>query len=140
MKKGLLILGFAYIFSLASEHLAAQGASTAVMDVRVEVVNGATISRNDSAATISITESSKEKISYGDFSIIVPDGSEVLTSTDVSIEMINSDQSVWVMGSEVETVVEENGVINLKFTTRKQQSEIQNGNYRGVQHATIEYL
>lgn len=140
MKKALLILGIAFIISLDSEQLSAQGASTAVMDVRVEVVNGATISRNDSAATISLSGSSNEKISYGDFSIIVPDGAEVLTSSDVTIEMINSEQSVWVMGSEVEKVVEENGIINLKFTTGKQQQEIQNGSYRGVQHATIEYL
>ncbi|MEX2435521.1 MAG: hypothetical protein WD735_02490 [Balneolaceae bacterium] len=140
MKKSLFILGIAFIISLGSEQLSAQGASTAVMDVRVEVVNGATISRNDSVATISLSDSSNEKISYGDFSIFVPDGAEVLTSSDVSIEMINSDQSVWVMGSEVETVVEENGVINLKFTTSNQQQEIQKGSYRGMQHATIEYL
>jgi TRAP-type C4-dicarboxylate transport system substrate-binding protein len=121
--------------AIHTERADAQRAATAVMEVRVEVVAGATVSRND-IATVFAPDANE--ITYGEFSLFVPNGGELLAQSAESIEMKNGDYS-WTMASKMDIERSDCGNLRLLFTSAG-NPEIRNGIHKGVQVAVIEYL
>ena len=112
-----------------------QNASTAVMEVRVEVINGSSIERNDSS---SVFELVNDKTSYGEFTINLPDGTEFIASTN-DLVILESDHSSLEMNCRLVVLERTKNAYSFKFTAFG-NGEAKHGIYKGVQIATIEYL
>jgi hypothetical protein len=123
------------LLAYKTERADAQRAATAVMEVRVEVVAGATVSRNDEIAAFNPDTS---EITYGDFSVFVPQGADLLALSADSVEMKNGDTS-WTLQSRMDVERSDCGNVRLRFTSAA-NPEIMNGIHKGVQIARIEYL
>ncbi|MDZ7757839.1 hypothetical protein [Rhodohalobacter sp.] len=132
----IVILVLAAITFTAAEAMAQQ-ASSATMQVKVEVVSGSQISENRVAESFQISE---DEITYGDFEMNLPDGAQIITEADKSVLMSNGvDQ--WNMKAEMKIDRDEHGTVSVKFITRDNKTEkIKGTAYRGKQIATIQYL
>jgi hypothetical protein len=129
------ILVLAIMGTFIAEDTAAQGSATAVMEVRVEVVAGSSIERDDKTNLFS---PGFDEISYGEFSLNVPDGTEVLASSSDKIEMQGSDEQ-WLLDSRMNVEKQPCGTVKLSFTANASPQH-RNGLHKGIQIATIEYL
>lgn len=134
------ILTALLLFPGPGELIRAQGASTALMNVMVEVVPAASFSRTDSTNIFNVPAKGNE-IHFGEFSLVIPEGVQVLTSSSGSVSMTNGESS-WMMDSIInKNLIEEKGLLNFRFSTdTSSPKEIENGLYKGVQVTTIEYL
>jgi len=112
-----------------------QNASTAVMEVRVEVINGSSIERTDSS---SIFELANDNTSYGEFTINLPDGTEFIASSTDHV-ILESDLSSIEMNCRLDVFEKTVNAFSFKFTAFG-NVEAEHGIYKGVQIATIEYL
>jgi len=112
-----------------------QNASTAVMEVRVEVINGSSIERNDSS---SVFELVNDKTSYGEFTLSLPDDTEFIASS-TGLVMLASDHSSIEMNCRLVVFEKTNNAYSFNFTTSG-NGEAKHGIYKGVQIATVEYL
>jgi hypothetical protein len=112
-----------------------QNASTAVMEIRVEVISGAMIERNDAVQTFI---PNADEIAYGEFTVSLPDGTEVLTNYHEEIEM-TTELGTWMLNSRMDVEKDAYGKLNFSFTA-KGNKNIQEGHHTGIQVATIEYL
>lgn len=136
MKQVITHIAIATIISLmAGLEVYAQNTSSAVMEIRVEVVSGASIERNDANQTFALIN---EELAYAEFSMTLPEGAEVITSSGDRVEMLNGTQS-WAMNSKMNVEQDVNGKMNFRFTTNG-NDKAQEGFHKGVQIATIEYL
>lgn len=136
MKRVIKHITIAAVVSIMSAFTAnAQNSSTAVMEIRAEVISGASIERND---VVKLFELSNEEIAYGEFTMTLPEGLEVLTSTQEGVEM-NNGTGTWVMNSQMNVQKENDGKLNFKFSTKENQ-RTDKGLHTGIQIATIEYL
>lgn len=113
----------------------AQKSSSAVMTITAEVVSGSVIERNDRINTFT---PNGEEITYGEFSMVLAEGSEVIATSTDKVQ-INSGVELSELNSAMTVETSEDGKINLKFTT-KDNKELRKGFYTGIQIATIEYL
>lgn len=139
IKKLFLILTASIFFSGSAGILSAQGISSAVMNVTVEVVSGSSFSRNDTTNVFRLSADNNE-VQYAEFSLVVPDGVQILTSSSGSVLMTSGAVS-WMMGTDMEkNLSEEKGLLNFRFSTNALTREVDSGLYKGVQVTTIEYL
>jgi len=132
----IVVLVLAAIAFTAAEAIAQQ-ASSATMQVKVEVISGSQVSENQVAESFEVGEA--ETI-YGDFELNLPDGAQFTTEADNSVLMSNgADQ--WNMSAEMKVNRDENGSVSVKFITRDNKTDNVKGTvYRGKQIATIQYL
>jgi len=132
----IVVLVLAAIAFTAAEAIA-QRASSATMQVKVEVISGSQVSENQVAESFEVGEA--ETI-YGDFELNLPDGAQFITEADNSVLMSNgADQ--WNMSAEMKVNRDENGSVSVKFITRDNKTDNVKGTvYRGKQIATIQYL
>ncbi|MFO7799044.1 MAG: hypothetical protein R6V22_04690, partial [Rhodohalobacter sp.] len=79
----IVILVVAAIAFTAAE-VTAQQASSAAMQVKVEVISGSQVSKNKVAESFQIVE---DEITYGDFELNLPDGAQLITEGDQSVLM-----------------------------------------------------
>jgi hypothetical protein len=112
-----------------------QSASKAVMEVRVEVINGSSIERNDSSAVFELIN---DKTSYGEFTISLTDGTEFIASS-TDIVMLESDHTNLEMNCRLVVLERSKNAYSFNFTAYG-YGEAEHGIYKGVQIATIEYL
>ncbi|WP_372902617.1 hypothetical protein [Rhodohalobacter sp.] len=132
----IVILVVAAIAFTAAE-VNAQQASSAAMQVKVEVISGSQVSKNKVAESFQIVE---DEITYGDFELNLPDGAQLITEGDQSVLMSNGTDH-WNMRAEMKIDREKDGTVNVKFITRDNKTENKKGTiYRGTQVATIQYL
>lgn len=117
------------------ENLAAQKAATAVMEVKVEIIAGSSVERDDNTYRFF---PDAEEISYGEFTISLPEGAEVIASSPNHIEMTNNFKSM-VLESTMDVETQPCGTIKLSFNANGSQ-KFEYGLHKGVQIATIEYL
>ncbi|WP_176719487.1 hypothetical protein [Rhodohalobacter halophilus] len=137
MKKGINILALIITaFTLTAVDALSQASSTATMQVRVEVVNGSQITRNYEAEDTSIRNG---ETVYGDFTMNIPEGAEILTEAGDNVELTNG-QEDWKLDAEMIIERGEDGEIHLRFVTRNSKSVNRSGTYHGTQMATIHYL
>jgi hypothetical protein len=137
MKKriNILILMLA-LAALSAADLFAQQSSSAVMQVRAEVVSATQIAQVHSGD--SFTVESEGGTTFGEFTIQLANGTEFLTESEDTILMAGQD-GMWKMNSEIEIERAESGEITLQFITRNNEMP-RNGSYNGKQVATIQYL
>lgn len=129
------------IFALAaffSQTLVAQNSSTAVMEVSVEVVAGSSVNTISQSTPFDFDSSlGMDGQTYGEFQILLPEGVEVLASSDDYVTLSNGTEE-WNMDSELNQEMS-NEILNLRFTT-PEKANGKKGHYQGIQVATIEYL
>ncbi len=136
LKRSGTVLFFVILVAVTiSDKAKAQRAATAVMEVRVEVVMGATVSRSDE---IDFFYPADNEVTYGEFSVYVPEGSKLLATAPDLVEMKNGSGS-WFMHIRMD--VEENGegLHVLRFSSVGSQNYAE-GMSKGVQTARIEYI
>ncbi len=124
------------IAALFAQDLVAQSSSTAVMQVRAEVVSATQIAQVHNNDLITVKEG--EEAVYGEFTIRIPEGTDFITESDDSI-LLNSSGNLWKMNSTLQVETGENGNVSLQFLTGGNHLPA-HGNYRGTQVATIQYL
>jgi outer membrane lipoprotein-sorting protein len=138
MKKRIkiVVLVLAAIAFTAAEAIA-QHASSASMQVRVEVISGTQVSENQVAEAFRVSE---DETVYGDFAMRLPDGVEFITEANESVLMSNGVDH-WKMRAEMKIDRDENGTVHVKFITRNNKTGDSKGAiYHGKQIATIQYL
>jgi hypothetical protein len=135
MKICAIVCNIILLMTISVEKTDAQRVATTVMEVRVEVVSGATIERNDQSLTFA---PNIEDVTYGDFSIYVPNGGKLLAKSSGNVELVNGN-GTWMMQSRMDVEERDNGIFRLTFTSIGNQN-YGNGMHKGVQIATIEYL
>ncbi|MEX0904746.1 MAG: hypothetical protein WD604_05030 [Balneolaceae bacterium] len=133
MKKNIIITFL--FFALQEALLTAQNTSTAVMEVKAEVITGASVLQN---SWVDVFAVKGDEISFGNFFLVLPDGAQVLTYSPDDIEM-QSDLQIWHMQTMMESTGKDT-VLELRFSTRATNSGLKKDLYKGVQIATIEYL
>lgn len=126
-----LALALSPLFSFA------QGISTAVMEVRVEVVAGSSVERADSEQIITLN-SEIDEVVYGDFYLTLPEDVQVITSALDLLTLENGSDSM-LLSSSVHQTIDENGGLRLQFSA-KNSSAATSGTYSGTQIAEIFYL
>lgn len=132
----IVILVLAAIAFTAADAFAQQ-ASSAVMQVKVEVISGGQVSENKVAESFQIKE---DETTYGDFDLNLPEGAQFITESDQSVLMSNGDDQ-WNMRAEMKIDRDKEGTVNVKFITRDNKTENKKRTiYRGTQIATIQYL
>lgn len=116
---------------------AAQGISTAVMEVRVEVVSGSSVERSDSGQLITFSDETDEVL-YGDFYLTLPEDVQVITSASDMLSLANGSDNM-TLDSTVNQSLDGNGGLRLQFTA-KNSTASKAGTYSGTQVAEIFYL
>lgn len=116
---------------------AAQGISTAVMEVRVEVVSGSSVERTDMEQLITFSEDAEEVI-YGNFFLTLPEDVQIITSASEMLSLENGSETL-VLNSTVNHTVDENGGLTLQFSA-KSSPLAKAGTYSGKQIAEIFYF
>lgn len=113
--------------------------ATAVMEVRVEIISGSSLTSNSQGSAFNFTEGgNSDSQTYGEYNISLPEGAEILASSENSLTLSNGSDE-WVINSKMEQE-NRNGTVNLRFKTDGEKSGSKKGVYKGVQVATIEYL
>ena len=115
----------------------AQGISTAVMEVRVEVVAGSSVERTDTEQLITFSEDAEEVI-YGNFFLTLPEDVQIITSASEMLSLENGSETL-VLNSSVNHSIDENGGLTLQFTA-KNSTRPKEGTYSGTQIAEIFYF
>ena len=126
---------FAAITLFTGVYAIAQQTSSAVMSITVEVISGSIVERSDSVQTFN---PNGVEFAYGEFSMMIPDGTEILATTSDKVQM-NNGFLTRDINSSMNVDKDENGKVSLRFTT-KENEDLKEGFYTGIQIATIEYL
>ncbi len=108
------------------------------MEVSVEVVAGSSVNTISQSTPFDFDSSlDVEGQTYGEFQILLPEGAEVLASSNDYVTLSNGTEE-WNMGSELNQEMN-NEILNLRFIT-PEKADGKKGHYQGIQVATIEYL
>lgn len=133
MKKAISL--FILIFFAATTSMMAQSSTVSVMEVRVEVVTGVSIATAD---TVKPFDLSNENVTNGEIVLNLPEGTEILTSAEEQVQMVNG-TSIWALSSRLQ--IEQRETNTYRFTFRNGGvRNVGTGVHRGVQTTTIEYL
>ena len=136
--KSHIIIGVLAILGVANVN--AQGTSTAVMEIRVEVVSGSAVNLNDQIFEMNNCNESKQFVAQGvnEITITIPDGSEIMTEFDEVVDMKNGTGSFEMITTAKK---KENGAsVTYSFDTNSGGQQVAAGMYSGRQKATIQYL
>jgi hypothetical protein len=123
------------LITLSAIEVMSQNASTAVMDVRVEVITGSSIERNDSVTMFDLVN---EITSYGEFTINLPEGAAVIASSE-DLVLLESGHESFKLNCSLNVIEKTNNSMSFSFSTSG-NGDAERGLYKGVQVATIEYL
>ncbi len=141
--KNLIKYAIAAFLILSATELYAQNSSTAVMDVRVEVVSGSSIALNSSnqleEGWEKFNEGNDYDIQVGDFSVSLPDGVEMISEMDNELNLSNGTSSVE-LSTDVHQRNNNDGSITFEVTGKTEGKTISEGHYSGKKVATIQYL
>jgi len=139
--KNLIKYAIAAFLILSATELYAQNSSTAVMDVRVEVVSGSSISMNSVQHLESGWDNNSDSKGFkvGDFSVSLPDGVEMISEMDNELNLSNGTSSVE-LSTDVHQRNNNDGSITFEVTGKTEGKTISEGHYSGKKVATIQYL
>ena len=136
MKNIYKIIVFTLLFmTLSAFETMSQNASTAVMEVRVEVITGSSIQINDPAVIFDLVN---EITSYGEFTINLPEGAAVIASSE-DLVLIESGHESYKLNCSLNVIEKTNNSMSFSFSTYG-NGDAERGLYKGVQIATIVYL
>lgn len=125
---------------LGAADAAAQGTSTAVMEIRVEVVSGSGIAVDNRQFSMNNCIESNQLVARGvnEIAISIPDGAEILANFDSEIEMNNGSEKFKI--SSLTNKKENGSSVSYSFDLNSGEMPASGGLYSGRQIATIEYL
>ncbi len=143
MKRIIHYLSFV-ILLLSVTELYAQKSSTAVMEIRVEVISGSTIALNNTNDLDSGWETFKEGSDYdirvGGFSVTLPEGVEIISELNDKLNLTNGTNSVSI-STKIHQVKNNDGTISFAVTGKNETNlKSSTGHYSGKKTATIQYL
>lgn len=142
MRSKIKITTFFLALFLNSEILLSQMISSAIMDVQVEVISGSRIDMNHGYYSVNSKQSDSLEnfeMEYGNFTISVPEGSEIIVESNSEIKMSDRSSS-WTMNSEHTHSILDDYSLQILFTGTPGDNHVMKGHYSGKQVATIQYL
>lgn len=141
--KGTLRFILLAILLLTATELYAQKSSTAVMDVRVEVISGSSIALNNSTLESGwekFNDGNQHDIQVGDFSVTLPEGVEIISEMDDELNLTNGSTTID-LSTKIHQVNNIDGTITFSVTGKNEtDTKGSNGHYSGKKIATIQYL
>lgn len=130
------------ILLLSVTELYAQKSSAAVMDVRVEVVSGSsvTVNSSDQLETGWEVYSGDKNFKVGHFSVSLPDGVEIVSEINDKLNLTNGVAAVD-LSTNVHQRKNKDGSVIFEVTGRNDGKTLESeGHYSGKKVATIQYL
>lgn len=132
------------ILLLIVTELYAQKSSTAIMEVRVEVISGSSIAMNNSdkleAGWENFTVGNEYDIKVGDFSVTLPEGVEIISEMDTKLNLTNGVHFVD-FSTKIHQLKNDDGTITFAVTGKNKTNKMErSGHYSGKKTATIQYL
>lgn len=116
------------------------GNSTAVMEMRVEVVSASAImtSNNHVLMTRNSSDNTVESDYLGDITISVQEGTEIITEFHDVVRM-NNEKKCWNLKVDI-TEYQNGSAKTYSISGKSNGDEVSDGAYKGTQIAVIQYL
>ncbi|MEX0662229.1 MAG: hypothetical protein WD381_04855 [Balneolaceae bacterium] len=141
MKKTIKYILSAFLLLAVTELSNAQNSSTAVMEVKVEVISGSSIVMNNFQQLEPgwETYSNAKSFKVGDFSVSLPDGVVMISELNDELNLTNGATTVE-LSTDVHQRNNNDGSITFEVTGKTEGKAIGEGHYSGRKVATIQYL
>lgn len=144
MKRTLKLILFTFLLISVTKLSVAQKSSTAVMEVRVEVISGSSIALNSSgkleAGWEKYNQGNDYDIQVGDFSVTLPDEVEIISEIDDELNLTNGTNTID-FSTKIDQVKNDDGTITFSVKGKTETDKIEStGHYSGKKTATIHYI